>query len=244
MKVSIIVPVLNEAPLLRPFLLHLRDRAPGSEIIVADGGSADSTAVLAQPFCDQLVVSEPGRAIQMNAGSHVARGDVLWFVHVDAEVPQGCLNEMARLLERPDVVGGFFRIRLPKDLVYRLSDSFAHYAGMVLRMRFGDHGIFCRRTIFADVGGFPEVPLMEDVEFFRRLRRCGRVVCSRKRILASARRYETIGPIRLTLAYGLIAVLYLLGVSLKKLVSIYERICCKRCTTPSRGPADTARCTR
>jgi rSAM/selenodomain-associated transferase 2 len=226
MKVSIIAPVLNEARFLRPFLSHLRERAPGAEIIVADGGSSDGTAELAQGFCDQLVVSEPGRAIQMNAGAHVAHGDVLWFVHVDAEVPQGCLDEMARLLERPNVVGGFFRIRLPKNRVYRLTDSFAHCAGIVLRMRCGDHAIFCRRIIFADVGGFPEVPLMEDVEFFRRLRRRGRVVCSRKRILASARRYETVGPIRLTLAYGLIAALYFLGVPLSKLASIYKRTCC------------------
>lgn len=241
---SIIVPVFNEAPLIRPFLQHLRERAPEAEIVVADGGSADNTAAFTAGFCDQLVRSEANRAVQMNMGARTARGNVLWFMHVDAEVPHGCLNEMARLLERPDVVGGFFRIRLPKDRVYRLTDSFAHYAGIVLRMRCGDHGIFCRRAIFVDVGGFPEVPLMEDVEFFRRLRRRGRVVCSRKRILASARRYETVGPVRLTLAYGLIAALYVFGVSLKKLASIYERICCKRCGWASRSPANAAECTR
>jgi hypothetical protein len=96
-----------------------------------------------------------------------------------------------------------------------------------LQMRCGDHGIFCRRTVFVDVGGFPEVPLMEDVEFFRRLQRRGRVTCSEKRILASPRRYQTIGPVRLTLAYGLIATLYVLGIPLKKLASIYKRMCCK-----------------
>src|SRR4029077_17670088 len=123
--------------------------------------------------------------------------------------------------------GGFFRIRLPQASIYRLTDTFAHYAGILLRMRCGDHGIFCRQTAFFEIGGFPEVPLMEDVEFFRRLRRRGRVICSQKRILASPRRYETIGPVRLTLAYGLITVLYISGIPLSKLASIYERTCRK-----------------
>ena len=230
MQVSIIVPVFNEAPLIRPFLRHLRERATGAEIIVAECGSTDGTADLAQGFCDQLVVSEPCRAIQMNAGARAAHGDILWFVHVDAKVPWGCLEEIERIMDDPNVAGGFFRIRLPRSPIYRLTDSFAHYAGLMLRMRCGDHGIFCRRTAFLDVGGFPEVPLMEDVKFFRRLWRHGQVMYSRKRILASPRRYETIGRARLTLAYGFIATLYVLGVPLSKLASIYERTCCKRDT--------------
>jgi len=226
MSVSIIVPVLNEAPLLRSFLAHLRERATGAEIVVADGGSSDGTVELVRDSCDQLVVSERGRAIQMNTGARTAHGDILWFVHVDAEVPWGCLAEIKRIMDDPKVAGGFFRIRLPQNLVYRLTDTFAHYAGLLLQMRCGDHGIFCRRTAFLDVGGFPEVPLMEDVEFFRLLRRRGRVIWSQKRILASPRRYEIIGSVRLTLAYGLIAALYVFGIPLKKLASIYKRTCC------------------
>jgi rSAM/selenodomain-associated transferase 2 len=227
MQVSIIVPVFNEAPLIRSFLRHLRERAAGAEIIVAECGSTDGTGDLASGFCDQLVLSKRNRAIQMNAGAGVARGDILWFVHVDAEIPWGCLNEIERITDDPNVAGGFFRIRLPQASIYRLTDSFAHYAGILLRMRCGDHGIFCRRTVFLDIGGFPEVSLMEDVEFFRLLRRRGRVICSQKRILASSRRYETVGRVRLTLAYGLIAMLYIFGVPLSKLASLYGRICCK-----------------
>jgi len=228
MQVSIIIPVFNEAPLIRPFLRHMRERAIGAEIIVAEGGSTDGTADLASGFCDQLVLSKRNRAIQMNAGAGVARGDVLWFVHVDAEVPWRCLNEIERIMDDPKVAGGFFRIRLPRAHVYRLTDTFAHYAGILLRMRCGDHGLFCRRAVFLDIGGFPEVPLMEDVEFFRRLRRRGRVICSQKRILANPRRYETVGRVRLTLAYGLITALYIFRVPHAKLASIYRRICCKR----------------
>jgi GT2 family glycosyltransferase len=163
----------------------------------------------------------------MNAGARAAHGDILWFIHVDAEIPRDCLDEIARILDDPNVAGGFFRICLPTGWVYRLTDSFAHHAGVLLRMRCGDHGLFCRRAAFLDIGGFPEVPLMEDVEFFRRLRRRGRVICSQKRILVSPRRYETVGRMRLTLAYGLIAMLYIFGVPLSKLASLYGRICCK-----------------
>src|SRR5205807_9463282 len=226
-KVSIIVTVCKEAVLIRPFLRHLSEQALGAEIIVADGGSTDGTGDLVWGLCNQFVVSKRNRAIQMNAGARAAHGDVLWFVHVDAEVPWGCLGEIEQIMDDPTVAGGFFRIRLPRSFIYRLTDSFAHYAGVLLRMRCGDHGLFCRRIAFLDVGGFPEVPLMEDVEFFRLLRRRGRVICSQKRILASPRRYERVGRVRLTLAYGLIAILYIFGIPLSKLASLYRRACFK-----------------
>ena len=225
-QISIVVPVFNEAPLIRPFLEHLRERAPEAEIIVADGGSSDGTDRLAAGFCDQLVESDRGRGRQMNTGAGAARGEILWFVHVDAKLPFQCLDEIARIMDDPNVVGGYFRIHLPRGLVYRLTDGFAHYAGILLRMRCGDHGIFCRRGAFLSTGGFPEVPLMEDVEFFRRLHRCGRVRYSEQRILVSPRRYEALGRTRLTLAYGLIATLYAFGIPLSILARIYKRMCC------------------
>src|SRR5438552_10686832 len=228
MQVSIIIPVFNEAPLIRRFLLNLRERTHGAEIIVVDGASTDGTNQLAQGFCDQVIRSgERSRAKQMNAGADAAGGDILWFLHADAEVPLESLNEIGRIMGDSKVCGGFFRIRLPAaPAVYRLTDGFAHYAGLLLRMRCGDHGMFCRQTAFVDAGGFPEVALMEDVEFFRRLRHCGRVVCSEKRIVASPRRYEAIGRARLTCAYGLIATLYVCGVPLSVLARIYQRTCC------------------
>ena len=227
MQVSIIVPVFNEAPFIRPFLEHLRERAAEAEIIVVDGASTDGTDELAAGLCDQLIRSgQRSRAIQMNAGACAAKGDIFWFLHADAEVPTGCLDEIGRIMRDPTVSGGYFRIRLPPPVVYRLTDTLAHYAGILLQMRCGDHGIFCRRTAFIVGGGFPNVPLMEDVEFFRRIRRCGRVVHSNKRIAASPRRYETVGPMRLTFAYGSIATLYLFGVPPSALSRIYQRACC------------------
>src|SRR5437763_450868 len=106
--VSIVVPVLDEAARIRKFLDHLRERAPGAEIIVADGGSGDGTAQLAAGHCDRVVTSAHGRATQMNTGADVANGGVLWFVHADSEVPRGCLDEIARALADPRTVGGCF----------------------------------------------------------------------------------------------------------------------------------------
>jgi rSAM/selenodomain-associated transferase 2 len=224
-QISIIVPVFNETGLIRPFLQHLRERAPEAEIIVVDGGSFDGTAQLDARFCDRLVESGRGRARQMNAGARAARGEILWFVHVDAKLPLQCLDEIRRIIDDPKVVGGYFRIRLPPGLVYRLTDSLAHYTGILLRMRCGDHGIFCRRTAFLNIGGFPDVPLMEDAEFFRQLHRCGCVRYSEQRILVNPRRYESVGRVRLTLAYGVLATLYIFGIPLSILTSIYQRIC-------------------
>ena len=228
MQVSIIIPVFNEALLIRPFLANLRERTRGAEVIVVDGASTDGTDQLAHGFCDKIIRSgERSRAKQMNFGADAACGDIFWFLHADAKVPLESLNEIGRIMRDPKVCGGFFRIRLPAaPAVYRLTDGFAHYAGLLFRMRCGDHGMFCRRNAFVDAGGFPDVPVMEDVEFFRRLRRCGRVVYSNKRIAASPRRYETVGPVRLTFAYGLIATLYLFGVPLSALAHVYERTCC------------------
>src|SRR6266480_4846056 len=226
-RVSIIVPVWNEAPLIRPFLQHVRERAPETEIIVVDGGSCDRTGELAGKFANRIVRTRRNRAVQMNAGARVANGDVLWFLHVDVELPAQCLDEIGRTLNDPNVVGGYFRIRLPQSpFVYRLTDSFAHYAGILLRMRCGDHGIFCWRQLFEDLGGFPETPILEDVEFFRMLHRRGRVAHTRKRIMANPRRYEQIGHVRLTLAYGLIATLYALGAPFSLLRWLYARTCC------------------
>jgi rSAM/selenodomain-associated transferase 2 len=228
MQLSIIIPVFNEAPLIRPFLSNLRERTRGAEIIVVDGASTDGTDQLAQGFCDQVIRSgDRSRAKQMNVGAGAAGGDILWFLHADTEVPLESLNEIGRIMRNPKVCGGFFRIRLPAaPAIYRLTDGFAHYAGLLLGMRCGDHGIFCRRSAFVDAGGFPDVPLMEDVEFFRRLHHRGRIVYSNKRIGASPRRYETVGATRLTFAYGSIATLYLFGVSLSTLARIYRRTCC------------------
>jgi rSAM/selenodomain-associated transferase 2 len=223
---SIIVPALNEASAIQQFLESLRDRAGDAEIIVVDGGSSDDTFELARDRCDQCLRSPRGRARQMNSGAIAASGNIFWFLHADTEVPADCIQRICDVFRDPEVVGGFFRIRIPsRRFVYRLTDSLAHYAGLILQMRFGDHGFFCRRAVFREIGGFPELPLMEDAEFFRQLRQRGRIAIISSRLTSSARRYEQIGPWRLTITYGIIALLYFLRVPNPILARIYRKIC-------------------
>ncbi|HKR53755.1 MAG TPA: TIGR04283 family arsenosugar biosynthesis glycosyltransferase [Chthoniobacterales bacterium] len=228
MVISIIIPTLNEASTIDQFLKSLRERAGPVEVIVVDGGSSDGTFELARNRCDQCLRSPRGRALQMNTGATAASGDIFWFLHADAEVPADCIQKIHDVLRNPEVAGGFFRIRLPsRRFVYRLTDSFAHYAGLLLRMRFGDHGFFCRRAVFREIGGFPELPLMEDAEFFRKLRQRGRIAIISSRLISSPRRYEEIGPWRLTLTYGVIALLYFLRVPIPILARIYGNTCAR-----------------
>ena len=228
MSISIIVPVLNEALLIQPFLENLRERAAETEIIVVDGSSSDGTAQRAIGFCDRLVKTAPSRAKQMNAGASVARGEILWFLHADTSIPETALSDIERALQDRHVVGGFFRVWFPRQrFVYRLTDSFAHYAGLVLRIRCGDHAFFCRREVFEKIGGYPEVELMEDVDFFRKLRRAGRTAVVARSVVINPRRYEMIGPWRLTFAFGLIWLLYFLRVPRNILRLVYRRFCCR-----------------
>ena len=222
---SIIVPVLNEETLVASFLLHLRRRAPGAEIIVVDGGSRDDTAALAQTLADHVLLAPRGRARQMNAGAAAARGDVLWFLHVDSALPPEPLAAMAAALSDPRTVGGCFRLRFPRrEWVYRISDSLGNVAVDWFRIALGDHGIFCRRTAFAQAGGYPDVLLMEDANLYRTLRRQGgRMRQLPAFIVSSPRRYEQCGPVRTTAYYLLILALYVAGVRTKTLLAVYRR---------------------
>jgi hypothetical protein len=162
----------------------------------------------------------------MNAGGAIATGDVFWFLYADCSVPKDCVFQIEEALADQRVVGGYFRIRLPRErLVYRLSDSFAHYSGKLLHIRCADHGFFCRSEVFRETGGFPDLPLMEDVEFYRAMRRKGRVVAIASRLTVSARRYERVGATKLTFAYGLIALLYAIGVPPAQLKRLYRATC-------------------
>jgi rSAM/selenodomain-associated transferase 2 len=226
MKISIIVPALNEATLIRRSLAELRRRAPQAEILVVDGNSFDQTADYAAPLCDRVLQTTAGRARQMNAGARDARGDVLWFVHADATVPAAATAEIERALRDQRVVGGFFRIRIPRaNFIYRFTDCFGHYAGLLFGIRYGDHGFFCRRETFEKIGGFPDVAVMEDADFFRKLRRAGRVGVIPEPIVINPRRYEQIGPTRLTVVFALMGLLYFFRAPRRSLHWIYHRAC-------------------
>ena len=224
--ISIIVPVLNEGDRIRPFLEHLRERAPSAELILVNAAASESVPESVAKLCDCVLTSRRGRAAQMNAGANVAGGDVLWFVHADCEVPRSCLEEIARALQDRQLVGGCFRIRFARrDPIFRVSDAGGNLAVELLGRCYGDHGIFCRRQEFIAVGGYPDLPLFEDGEFYRRLLKRGLTRQLASKIVPSPRRYEEIGPYRLTTAYLLLSMLYILRVPIPLLARIYDRLC-------------------
>lgn len=221
---SVVVPVLNEAPLIAGFLRRLRSFGPELEIIVVDGGSSDGTWSIAEPLADRVIAAPRGRASQMNAGAQIARGDVLWFMHADLEAPPNSLDQIQAALAHPSVVGGCFRLRFPrKELIYRVSDSLGNLGVNLFGFALGDHGIFCRREAFHQAGGYPAVPILEDAEIYRRLRRQGEMQQLGEEIVSDPRAYESHGAYRTTAFYFLILALYVLGVRIEALNQIYRR---------------------
>jgi rSAM/selenodomain-associated transferase 2 len=222
--VSVIVPVLNEAILLGDFLRNVRDLGPRFEIIVVDGGSSDRTISIAQSFADRVITAPRGRASQMNAGAEIARGEVLWFLHADLNVPRNSIAQIRAALADAQIAGGCFRLRYPRrESIYRVSDSVGNLGVHLFGFALGDHGIFCRREAFVSAGGYPDVPILEDAELYRRLKRIGRMRQVGERIVSDPRTFERCGRYRTTIVYFLILALYVGGVPIAWLNRIYCR---------------------
>lgn len=194
---SVIVPVWNEAEGIIETLTALRDiREAGHEVLVVDAGSPDGTAELARPLCDRLVVSEKGRAAQMNAGASQARGNVFLFLHADTRLPPTALVELSRFfLSRRS--WGRFDVRLSGDrFLFRVIGWFMNRRSRLTGVCTGDQALFVRRALFEDLGGFEPIPLMEDVEFSKRLARRSRPFCVSAPVVTDSRRWEHLGPWR------------------------------------------------
>lgn len=198
MRLSVVIPALDEAPNLARLLPELPRACPDAEIIVADGGSRDGTANVARSRAGvRLVASARGRARQMNAGARRARGDVLLFLHADTWLPDGAAGAIAAALADSTVVGGRFDVRF--DSGRRLLGVVAWLMNARSRATSictGDQAIFVRRADFEAVGGYPDIPLMEDIELSRRLKARGRLAALRARVTTSARKWEREGPLR------------------------------------------------
>ncbi|MBK6591334.1 MAG: TIGR04283 family arsenosugar biosynthesis glycosyltransferase [Burkholderiales bacterium] len=194
LSISIVMPVLNEAAGIVPTLAALAPlRARGVEVIVVDGGSSDDTVALATPWADCVLVFPGGRARQMNAGAARATGEVLLFLHADTQLAAGA-DEMVLAALRAKTGWGRFDVRIDGApwmlrVVATLMNLRSRWSGIAT----GDQAIFMRRALFDAVGGFPDQPLMEDVEISRRLRAVSRPVCLRAKVRTSGRRWESRG---------------------------------------------------
>ncbi len=220
---SVIIPVLNEAPNLERLLPDLPDKCPGTEVIVVDGGSTDGTLQVVGrfPFV-RPVMSPRGRARQMNAGAHEAQGEVLLFLHADTVLPHGATEAIREALADPHIVGGRFDINLESPrLAIQVITFLMNFRSRLTRIATGDQAIFVRRKMFAEMGGYPNIPLMEDVEFTKRLKRRGRIACLPLRVTASVRKWEQEGLLRTVLLMWTLRFLYFFGVSPARLHLLY-----------------------
>jgi rSAM/selenodomain-associated transferase 2 len=219
-RLSVVVPALNEARGIRPALEALAPlRARGHEVIVVDGGSTDGTFRLASGLCDQVLHAPQGRALQMNAGARVAGGEALVFLHADTRLPENADQLIFQSLSSRQ--WGRFDVTI--DSRHPLLKFVA--CAMNLRSRLtgiatGDQAIFVRREAF---DGFPEIALMEDVAFCRRMKRLGRPACRREKVLTSARRWETRGVLRTIVLMWRLRLAYFFGAKPEDLARIYHR---------------------
>ena len=195
MRLSIVIPVLNEADGIESFLSPLQAlRRQGHEVIVADGGSHDGTADRAASLSDQVIQGPRGRAAQMNAGAALAHGDVLLFLHADSQLPDNSATLISDGLKSEKRHWGRFDIKLSGDrFMFRLVEWFMNTRSRVTHIATGDQGLFIERALFTSLGGFPVIPLMEDIAISRQLKKIAAPLCLRAKIVTSSRRWEKNG---------------------------------------------------
>lgn len=213
MRISVIIPVFNEGKNIAATLQRL-ERLDPDELIVVDGSSSDRTRQICQGFGVDLYVTPKGRAQQMNFGARRASGDVLLFLHADTRLPLTAFVDIRSALEDPRVVGGRFDLQLDAGgPMLKVIGFMISLRSRISKVATGDQAIFVRREIFAELGGYPDIPLMEDVAFSRALKRRGAVACLRSRVTTSARRWEQEGVWGTILKMWVLKSLYLAGIS-------------------------------
>jgi len=223
-RLSIVVPVLNESMQIVACLRALAAlRAQGAEVIVADGGSTDATAEWARPLADRTLQSPRGRARQMNDGAAQARSDTLLFLHVDTRLPPAALAAVESALADPRTHWGRFDVHIDgRPRLLRLVAWLMNLRSRASGIATGDQAIFVRRGSFQRVGGFPDQPLMEDIELSKRLRALARPVCLRQRVTTSGRRWERDGVWRTIVLMWRLRWLYWIGTPPERLARLYE----------------------
>ena len=222
MRVSIVIPALDEAERIEAHLTALAGlRQRGGEIIVVDGGSSDGTAEKARGFADCVLDAPRGRAIQMNAGAGVARGEILLFLHADTQLPPEGDRLVAEAIQQ-GATWGRFDVRIEGDHpMLRIVARSMNWRSRLTGIATGDQAIFVRRDIFEGVGGFPDIPLMEDIALSCALRRLARPVCLPTPVTTSGRRWEKRGVVRTILTMWRLRLAYFLGADPQRLAAAY-----------------------
>ena len=226
MRLSIIMPVLNEETILEHQLLHLKKLCEQyeCELLIVDGGSQDQTVAIAEKY-GHVIRAARGRAAQMNAGAATANGEALLFLHADTQLPPDAFRAIERALQAPDVVGGAFQICFNCDQwSYRLVASVTNLRSRLRKSFTGDQAYFIRASSFRAIGGYPEQPLMEDLEIVVRLKAIGNFVLLPQYVITSARRHTRLGLLPSVLFMWYLRVLYTFGTSPARLQRMYRDI--------------------
>lgn len=224
MRLSIIIPVLNEAGEIKSFLEPLQSlRKGGHELLLVDGGSRDATVEIARTMVDKLVASPAGRAMQMNAGAKAATGEVLLFLHADTTLPAQAISLIERALQGGRQWGRF-DVRLSgRHLMLRFVERMMNWRSCLTGIATGDQAIFVKRDIFQQVGAFPEIVLMEDIEMSKQLKRIGKPACIETPVITSSRRWEQGGIFKTILLMWYMRFAYFLGLSPERLAKLYRQ---------------------
>lgn len=222
MTLSIIIPVLNEAAGIVDALSALHPlRQRGAEVIVVDGDSRDDTVKLAQPHADMVIVAPRGRAAQMNAGAAAAHGQVLMFLHADTQLPPDADRLVAAGLRQRGRVWGRFDIRIPGGPVLALVGLMMNLRSRATGICTGDQALYVTRGVFADIGGYPPIALMEDIALSARLRRIGPPLCLAQRAVTSPRRWQQRGVLRTIFLMWRLRLAYYFGADPARLARQY-----------------------
>jgi rSAM/selenodomain-associated transferase 2 len=223
-RISIVIPALNEAGEIARTLEPLQPmRAAGHEVIVVDGGSTDRTTELARPLADRVIRTARGRARQMNAGARVARGEVLLFLHADTRLPPDAERLILEGLARSGRGWGRFDVRLSgRHPLLVVTGPLFSLRSRLTGTATGDQAIFVRRDWFEQAGGYPDIPLMEDLALSRALRRTGRPLCLWQRVVTSSRRWEERGIVRTILLMWRLRLAYYAGADPRELARRYR----------------------
>lgn len=220
--ISVVIPVLNEFRIIRSCLSRLQKETAAHEILVVDGGSIDGTGDIVETFPNVKILDSPvGRGRQMNLGANAARGNTLLFLHADTHLPPGGLRTIENLLvQQKNVVAGSFSLSF--DYPNPFLQLYARFSRINhILFTYGDQGLFMRKHIFKKIGGFREIPIMEDVEIQKRLRRLGRFVKIAQPVKTSARRFLFHGIIKQQILNTALVFMYHGGVSPFKLKRFY-----------------------
>lgn len=221
-RISIVVPVLNEEKQISR-ILDLQSRATNVEIIIVDGGSHDRTVDLAVESGAKIIHSDPGRAMQMNAGAALATGEILLFLHADTQLPDQFDAMIRATLVQSKIIAGAFTLQIALDLPgIRTVERGVNWRSRYLQFPYGDQAIFLRAQTFVELGGFPALPIMEDFELVRRLRRSGKIKILPAAVVTSGRRWQKFGVWQTTIVNQLVIVAYLFGVSPNRLKQWYH----------------------